>query len=507
MLFVSALPQLQFPPANGGSGVPPVPANVSNTLPSNFLWGMATAAFQVEGATKEDGRTDSVWDTYSRAGRIDNNDNADISADQYHLYPQDIQLMKEYGIKAYRMSLSWSRIIPQGRKGTPVNQLAIDHYNKVFNMLLDNGITPLVTLFHWDVHQSLEDAYGAYLDTEKFPEDFVYYADTVFNAFGDRVKDWLTVNEPLTYCILGYSYNGPMAPGRCSDRSVCPKGDQATEPWLCGHSSLLAHAYTADLYHTKYKNQGGRISLALNSDWAEPLTDSPSDIAAAQRKRDFMLGWFADPIYKTGDYPQSMRDQLGNRLPKFTPEQSQLLLKSSDYFGLNHYTAFYVTDLGSKPYDNVDGYTSTQFTDKNGNQIGARAQSTWLYNVPWGFNKLLLYIKDRYNSPEILVTENGFSCPNESSLPIDQAVHDKPRVDYYQGYLNAMMDAISKGTRVIGYTAWSLVDNFEWARGYTERFGVTYVDFKTQKRYAKDSGWYLSSFFNQAVQSDKCAAQ
>ena len=491
----AATPQEKFPPADGGSGIPPVPENVAGVLPSDFVWGLATAAFQVEGATKEDGRTPSVWDTYKR---VDNNDTADVSADQYHLYPEDVELMKAYGIDVYRMSISWTRLVPGGKKGSPINQKAVDHYNKVFDLLLANGITPFVTLFHWDVPQVLEDEYGAYLDLKRFPEDFVYYADAAFAAFGDRVKNWLTLNEPHTYCILGYAYNGPMAPGHCDDRSTCPKGNSATEPWLCGHSSLLAHARTAELYHTKYASQKGRISIALNSDWFVPLTDKPEDAAAAQRKIDFFLGWYADPIYKTGDYPESMRKQLGDRLPQFTDEEKKLLLKSSDFFGLNHYTTQFTTSSSWWNPNDVDGNAVTHERDINGKLIGPQAESSWLFNVPWGFKSLLIYIKNRYNNPEIYVTENGFSAPNEGKVAITQAVHDSARVSYYQGYLNNMIEAVKEGVRMKGYMGWSLVDNFEWARGYSERFGVTYVDFTTQKRYPKDSGYYLSRFFAKA---------
>lgn len=283
-------------------------------LPKDFIWGAATSAFQVEGATHIDGRKDSIWDTFQRLPRkISRNESADVSANHYKLFPEDIRLMAKYRMSAYRFSLSWSRIIPNGHAGSPVNQLAIDHYNRVLDMLLSNGITPLVTLYHWDLPQTLQESYGGLTNVELFTKDFVYYADVVFKAFGDRIKYWMTFNEPHTYCILGYSSGGPFAPGRCSDRSKCFEGNDSTEPWLCGHATLLAHANTANLYRIKYaKSQKGKISIVLNMDWSEPLDwSSESDQQAAQRKRDFDLGWFADPIYKTGNYPESMRKQLG----------------------------------------------------------------------------------------------------------------------------------------------------------------------------------------------------
>lgn len=434
----------------------------AHRLPSDFLWGTATAAMQVEGAAHEDGRLDAGWDVYIREpARIDHGDNATVAADQYHRFAEDIKLMQTYGVTAYRLSLSWPRIVPLGVRGSPVNAVAVQHYHHVLDALLEAGIVPVVTLFHWDVPQTLETAYLGALNTTEYPLDFVYYADVAFREFGWKVKHWLTNNEPHTYCVLGYAFDGPMAPGRCDDRAKCAFGSQATEPWLCGHSMLLAHATAASLYHSTYAAQGGKISMALNMDWSEPLTDSQEDKAAAQRRRDFDLGWFADPIYKA-KYPESMREQLGSRLPTFTKEQLSMLDDSCDFFGLNHYSTSFVTNNPNKTLNNVDGNTNSQKTDRNGKIIGVPGEPSWLHDVPWGFKKTLLYINAQYAHPPIYITENGFSVANENNMKIPEILHDQPRVVYYQGYLKAMLEAIAEGCNVKAFLAWSFVDNFEW---------------------------------------------
>jgi beta-glucosidase len=279
------------------------------------------------------------------------------------------------------------------------------------------------------------------------------------------------------------------------------EGDPSTEVWMTGHSTLLAHAKAVKTFREKYqKDQGGRISIALNSDWFEPFTKDPKDVLAAARRLDFMLGWFADPIFLTGDYPESLKQQLGERLPKFTPEESQMVKGSCDYFALNSYTSMYVKDSGLAvpPLDDIDGNNIATEFDVDGNLIGPKAEAFWLFDVPWGLKKLLIHIKHRYNNPELYITESGFCAPQEES--VEQALNDTARIHYYQGYLQSVVSAINEhGCNVRGYFAWSMVDNFEWARGYTERFGITFVDYKTQKRTPKGSARFLISFFQKAI--------
>ncbi|KAJ3271120.1 hypothetical protein HDV01_007057 [Terramyces sp. JEL0728] len=428
-----------------------IPLQVKDKLPSNFTFGSATAAYQVEGAFSKDGRTPSIWDTFSKIpGKVFDGSNGDVAVDQYHLYPRDIEILKEMGATAYRLSLSWSRIVPEGKAGSPINPSAIKHYNDLFNALLENGIVPWVTLYHWDLPQVLDDEYGGLLNSERLPIDFAYYAETCFREFGDRVKNWMTLNV-----------------------------------WRAGHTSLLAHAKAAQVYRERYQ--------AAQNGHAE----------AAKRRLEFMLCWFADPIYLTGDYPASLKSQLGDRLPRFTKEEKQLVLGSADFFALNSYTTMYVKDTGVEipPTNDIDGNNIATEFDIDGNLIGPKAEAFWLFDVPWGFGKLLKFIRERYSNPEVAITENGFCVAGEKELA--DALHDTQRIHYYHGYLQSLVKAVEEGSNITGYFAWSLLDNFEWARGYSERFGITYVDYNTLERYPKESLGFIRNFFHVAIRDKR----
>jgi beta-glucosidase/6-phospho-beta-glucosidase/beta-galactosidase len=474
-------------------------------FPPNFLFGAATAAYQVEGAAFEGGRGLSIWDEFSHLqGKVFNNDHGDVAVDQYHRYEADIAMMKSMGLKVYRFSISWSRILPNGT--LPVNQVAIDYYSSFINALLEADIVPFVTLYHWDLPIALHYQLGGWLNSD-ISTHFQQYADVCFKAFGDRVKHWITFNEPWAFAWLGYGL-GSHAPGRCSDRARCAAGDSAREPYVVGHNVLLAHAHAVKLYRTKYASQQGRIGITLNCDWTTPLTSRDEDVAAAQRGVEFQLGWFADPIF-LGDYPASMKAWIGDRLPEFTDSEKKLLHGSHDFFGLNHYSTSFAyasndtvatfTDadpnLSSRPplagwlYDRG---LKTTFVGTDGQLIGPKADCTWHAVVPWGFGKLLRWIHHRYNAPSIFITENGVAVPNESALSLKDALNDNFRVNFYRSYLRAMSDAMASGVRVEGYMAWSFLDNFEWADGYNKRFGMVYVDYKNGlTRHPKASSrWY-----------------
>jgi len=454
------------------------------------MFGMATAAYQVEGAWNVSGRGLSIWDVFSHTpGKTAGGATGDVADDFYHRYEEDVALMAKYKITHFRLSLSWSRILPQGTGA--VNKAGVDFYNRLIDTLLAHNIQPVVTLYHWDMPQALEYRYRSWLSPQA-ADAFVNYADVCFGAFGDRVKTWFTFNEPLTFANLGYA-TGVNAPGRCSNRAICTAGNSTTEPYIVGHTVLVAHGRAVQLYRTKYQQaQGGKIGIVLNSDWSEPYTQSPADVAAAQRSLDFMLGWWADPIW-FGDYPLSMKQRLGDLLPVLTPEQKSVIKGSYDFFALNHYTSRYVSEGPTTP-ENPQGILIHD-TDVNGNPIGPVAASHWLLVVPWGFQKLLKYVYQRYETP-ILITENGCDAPGENEMPLTQALHDKFRVDYYRDYLANMVEAMRSGTKIDGYFAWSFMDNFEWSDGYAMRFGVTYVDYKNGlARYPKDSAHLLTNFF------------
>ncbi|AES69719.1 putative beta-glucosidase [Medicago truncatula] len=456
-------------------------------FPSDFVFGVATSAYQIEGASKEGGRGPSIWDAYAYTeGKILDKSNGDVAVDHYHRYKEDIDLIAKLGFSAYRFSISWSRIFPDGL-GTNVNDEGITFYNNIINALLEKGIQPFVTLYHWDLPLHLEESMGGWLN-KKIIEYFAVYADTCFASFGDRVKNWITINEPLQTAVGGYDA-GVNAPGRCENRSV--------EPYLAAHHQILAHAAAVSIYRSKYKDkQGGQVGLVVDSEWAEPNSDKIEDKSAAARHLDFHLGWFLHPLYY-GDYPEVMRERLGDQLPKFSEEDKKFLLNSLDFIGLNHYTTRLISHVTESTEE--CHYDKAQQLDRiveweGGDLIGEKAASEWLYAVPWGLRKIINYISQKYATP-IYVTENGMDDEDNDSLSLNEMLDDKMRVRYYKGYLASVAQAIKDGADVRGHFAWSLLDNFEWAQGYTKRFGLVYVDYKNGlTRHPKSSAYWFSRF-------------
>jgi len=428
-------------------------------------------------------------------GKTANNDTGDVADDNFHRYLEDIALMKRLGFKNYRFSLSWSRLFPTGRP--PINPAGFQHYSNLIDALLATGIEPFVTLYHWDLPEALQGGWLA----PTIADDFALYANAVFGEFGDRVKKWITFNEPLSFTWLGYG-TGLHAPGRCSNRTICAAGNTSTEPYIAAHNVLLAHSAAVNLYKKGFQpTQGGIIGITLNCDWAEPYSSSQADVSAAERHLEFQLSWFADPVFK-GDYPQSMKTLVGDRLPRFTQAQQLMLNGSWDYFGLNHYTSGYSRN-NPKPVPGGGWSEDQQVTvldSRDGKLIGPQADSSWLYVVPWGIHRMLRWVAQRYGSPPIYITENGVDVPNENSIPLPEVLHDQFRVSFYEQYISNVSLAISEGVDVRGYFAWSLMDNFEWADGYTKRFGLNYVDYAHNlTRYSKDSAKWFSALINQTA--------
>ncbi|KAI0725480.1 beta-glucosidase [Fomitopsis betulina] len=468
-------------------------------LPKDFLWGFATASFQIEGSLDADGRGKSIWDDFSRQpGKTLDGGNGDVATDSYRRWKEDLDLLVSYGVKSYRFSIAWSRIIPLGGRNDPVNEQGIQFYSNIIDALLAKGITPFVTIYHWDLPQALHDRYGGWLNKDEIVPDFVNYSKICFERFGDRVKYWLTFNEPWCISILGYG-RGVFAPGRSSDRSRSTEGDSSTEPWIVGHSVILAHAYASKLYREQFKQvHGGQIGVTLNGDWSIPYDDSPENIEAAQHALDVAIGWFADPIY-LGHYPEYLGVMLGDRLPTFTPEELAVVKGSSEFYGMNTYTTNLCKAGGD---DEFQGNVKYTFTRPDGTQLGTQAHCAWLQDYAPGFRDLLNYLWKRYGKP-IYVTENGFAVKDETSKPIEEALSDHDRVHYFQGTTSSLLAATTEdGVDIRSYFAWSLLDNFEWADGYTTRFGVTYVDYDTQKRYPKDSARFICQWFKDNVEKD-----
>uniref|UniRef100_A0A7N0THN0 Beta-glucosidase n=1 Tax=Kalanchoe fedtschenkoi TaxID=63787 RepID=A0A7N0THN0_KALFE len=472
-------------------------------FPAGFLFGTASSAYQYEGGADKGGRGPSIWDTYTHKHpeRITDGSNGDFAIDSYHKYKDDVRIMKQMGVDAYRFSISWSRLLPKGKLSGGVNQEGIRYYNNLINELLQKGIVPFVTLFHWDLPQALHDEYGGFL-SPRIVNDFRDYAELCFKEFGDRVKNWITLNEPWTFSNTGYA-TGAMAPGRCSEwqKLGCLGGDSGTEPYLVTHHQLLAHAAAVETYRLKYKNaQKGQIGITLIATWMVPYGQAKHDKKAALRAMDFMFGWFMDPLTH-GDYPDTMKSLVGARLPKFTEAESKLVKKSFDFLGLNYYTANYAADSpqrNSKHKSYTTDSRANLTSSRNGVPIGRKAASDWLYVYPRGIRDLLVHTKKRYNNPKIYITENGVD--EEATLPLKEALNDTWRVEYYRKHLKYLLRAIRKdGVDVNGYFAWSLLDNFEWSSGYTVRFGINYADYKNGlKRYPKISAKWFERFLKKA---------
>eukprot|EP00929_Paragymnodinium_shiwhaense_P092645 TRINITY_DN52624_c0_g1_i1.p1 TRINITY_DN52624_c0_g1~~TRINITY_DN52624_c0_g1_i1.p1 ORF type:complete len:520 (+),score=81.06 TRINITY_DN52624_c0_g1_i1:46-1605(+) len=456
-----------------------------------FIFGTASAAWQYEGAVRTAGRGPTIWDAYCHTpGKCYKNQSADVAVDQYNLtrLEGDIKLMKELGTTAYRLSISWTRLLPEGTGR--VEERGLEHSRKVFSMLRQAGVEPWVTLFHFDLPLALEHQ-GGWLNAS-IADAFAQYAALCFEAFGrDLVKHWFTINEPHTIATAGYLY-GVAAPGRCSNRSLCVAGNGTIEPYVAAHNMLRAHAKAVEAHRSR--KLAGTIDIVISADWTEPYDEKAADDQlAAERRQEFQVGWFADPIWY-GDYPASMRSLVGERLPRFSDSERKALKGSYSLFALNHYTSRYAKALPLKPASTSAGWDDDQcLIDtplRGGEAIGPVAGSDWLYSVPWGLRKLLGWISRKYESPPIFITENG--CDD---APLDDALEDRFRIQYFDGYLHSVRQAIElDGVDVRSYFAWSLLDNFEWGDGESKRFGLYHVDYDNDlKRIPKASvNWFVN---------------
>lgn len=436
----------------------------------DFLWGVATAAYQIEGAADADGKGPSVWDVFCKEeGRIANEQSGDVACDHYHLYEQDVKLMAELGVKAYRFSLSWTRILPNGTG--EVNPQGIDFYNRLIDLLLKYNIVPLVTLFHWDYPYALERR-GAWLNPES-PQWFADYAEVVAKAFGDRVQYFITFNEPQCFIGIGYG-SGGHAPGkRFHHRDLV----------LMAHNVMLAHGL-ATCALRKYA-KGCKVGYAPTEGASIPASDSPADIAAARQHYfdvdpkywTWSVSWWSDPVM-LGRYPEETAAfaALKQYLPDSYREDLKIIHQPLDFYGQNIYHGALFRDDGKGGYAWVQNPINTAKTAMNWPVMPEA-----LY---WGPK----FLYERYKKP-ILITENGMA--DLDTVALDGKVHDPNRINYLHRYLRAYRRAAEDGVDLMGYTLWSFMDNFEWAEGYNKRFGLVYVDYETQQRIPKDSFyWY-----------------
>ncbi|XP_022954963.1 beta-glucosidase 47-like isoform X3 [Cucurbita moschata] len=376
-------------------------------------------------------------------------------------------------------------------------------------LLLESTATASLFLGQ-EYYRELEDRYGAWLNPQ-VQEDFRYYADICFKSFGDRVKYWVTFNEPNVQVIRGYR-KGTFPPSRCSSSfGKCKHGDSAREPLVAAHNIILSHAAAVNTYRSKYQaKQGGVIGVVINAVWHEPISDSFEDISAAERAHSFYMNWFLDPII-FGYYPAEMEEILGFDLPRFSTEDQKKLKNGADFIGINHYTSFYVKDClysACEPKwgsSKIEGFALCT-PMKEETSIGEPTEISWIYVYPQGMNKIVTYIKERYNNIPIFVTENGYGEKDKPNTKTEDLLNDTRRADYMSSYLGALETSMREGADVRGYFAWSLLDNFEWISGYTERFGLCHVDYATLKRTPKFSAFWYKNFIAQNLMGNNVSA-
>uniref|UniRef100_A0A0D9WFQ0 Uncharacterized protein n=1 Tax=Leersia perrieri TaxID=77586 RepID=A0A0D9WFQ0_9ORYZ len=401
-------------------------------FPDGFVFGAGTSAYQYEGAAAEDGRSPSIWDSFAHSGRHPEYGTGDVASDGYHKYKDDVKLMTEIGLEAYRFTISWSRLIPGGRG--VVNPKGLQFYNNMINELVKAGIKIHVVLYHMDLPQSLQDEYGGWI-SPKIVDDYKAYVDVCFREFGDRVAHWTTILEPNAMAEPCYDY-GILPPNRCSYPFGinCTGGNSTVEPYLFIHHVLLAHASAVRLYREKYQvAQKGIIGINMYSMWFYPFTDSADDIGANERTKQFILGWILHPLV-FGDYPETIKKAAGSRLPLFSKHESELITSAFDFIGLNHYTSSYVSD-------------------------NSNAVKTTLHDVVADIGSLF----------------RGSGGP-------DDTLDDVERINCLAKYIAATLKAIRNGANVKGYSVWSFIDVYEVFGGYSMHFGLFAVDFSSEER-------------------------
>mmetsp|Transcript_2164 Transcript_2164/g.5334 ORF Transcript_2164/g.5334 Transcript_2164/m.5334 type:complete len:700 (+) Transcript_2164:88-2187(+) len=517
--FVKCPTEDDFPLPFKGSYPTSYPFQPGMHFPKGFKWGLGTASYQIEGAYNEDGRGVSIWDTFSGANTVGmpgsvceqapcpvssamgiKGATGNVANDFYHKYKQDIAMMASMGVQSYRFSVAWPRVVPTGVTSDGINQKAIAFYHDVIDELIAHGVEPIITMYHWDLPQGLQDMswnssiaacdskykqgwYECADGTVDNPQpsgmsalvvkEFTSYATLLLKEYGSKVKYWATFNEAWTFTFLASG-------GRGKAPNVQPWYDADVWPYVAGHNVIIAHAMAVSVFRQMQEKgeltKEHKVLITNNQDWREPLTTSPSDIAAAEYALEGQLAWYCDPIYgvKTEagyehDYPASMKMTLPY-MPNFTMQEKQLLeANRPDVFGLNHY------GTGWQSFNCTgSGTASSSCTTEDGLPM---AVSSWLFQAPWGFRKLLNWIAKRYGRDlPIWGTESGWSDNTISAL---QAKYDTGRLMYYFGYIMEMWNAIHvDGVKMEAFMAWSLMDNYEWERGYAERFGCLYNEFQ-----------------------------
>ncbi|MEV6691813.1 GH1 family beta-glucosidase [Micromonospora sp. NPDC051196] len=443
-------------------------------FPENFLWGAATAAYQIEGAARDDGRGESIWDTFSRTpGKVYAGHTGDVACDHYHRYADDVAMMADLGLQAYRFSVSWPRIQPDG--SGPVNPRGLDFYDRLTDALLGRGIDPIVTLYHWDLPQTLQDRGG--WTARETAEHFATYTAAVYARLGDRIDTWTTLNEPWCSAYLGYG-NGVHAPG-VQDPGAA---------FSAVHHLLLAHGLATQALRA---GGAGRVGITLNPADVRPAdADSAADAEAVRLVDGLHNRIFLDPLL-VGGYPDDVREHVARIIePVFVADGDEKIIAAPiDLLGINYYAPTYVAGRpdgagGGGAYPGTAG--SVEFLPP----VGPLTDMGWMIE-PAGLTRLLERIATDYPSVPLLITENGAAFPDKGTSDVTSPILDADRIAYLDGHLRAVHEAIARGVDLRGYLVWSLLDNFEWAEGYRKRFGIVHVDYLTQRRTPKSSArWY-----------------
>ncbi|MDH3540402.1 MAG: GH1 family beta-glucosidase [Acidimicrobiia bacterium] len=442
-------------------------------FPTDFAWGVATSAYQIEGSPRADGKGESIWDRFiEEPGRVLDASTGDVACDHYRRWEEDVALMARLGVNAYRFSIAWTRVLPTGTGA--VNAAGISFYDHLVDALLEAGITPYVTLYHWDLPQALEELGG--WRARATIEAFVEYADVVSSALGDRVTNWITQNEPWVTSFLGHAA-GEFAPGRTS----------FSEALIVAHHLLLSHGRAVPVL----RSNSPRASVGISIDCrpATPATNRPEDFAAARHFDGFRNRWFFDPVFGKG-YPADMkaayrsRGHYANPEPPFVkPGDMAEIAAPIDFLGLNYYTSLAIRTGGEE-------------TEDTGVAPGAPAPEGYTEMgwpiTPAALTAFLVRIQEEYAPPAVVISENGASFSDGPDA--DGVVVDDRRIRYLSRHVAAVEDAMAQGVPVTGYLAWSLLDNLEWTRGFTQRFGLVWVDFATQKRIPKNSYFWYRDF-------------
>ena len=436
----------------------------SYQFPTSFLWGAATSAYQIEGSPLADGAGPSIWHRFVRTpGMVANGDTGDVACDHYNRMKDDVALMKQLGLTAYRFSIAWGRVMPEGRGR--VNEAGLGFYDRLVDTLLENGIEPLATLYHWDLPIALDDV-GGWLNPD-IADWFADYAGVMIKRLDGRVKKWVTLNEPWVVADGGY-LNGALAPGH----------KNLFEAPIASHQLMRAHGKAVQAYRALGKHE---VGLVVNLAPKHASSTKPEDVAATHRADAYMNRQYLDPVF-LGRYPEEMKEIFGEAWPEWPAEDYELIRQKIDFVGIN----YYMRDMIK--------HDEAAWPVKTG--VAPQPQSTYTatgWEVhPAGLTEILTWVKKRYGDIPLYVTENGAAFYDPPKADDAGRIHDPLRLDYYRGHLRAIHDAIEKGVDLRGYCAWSLMDNLEWSLGYSKRFGLVHVNFQNQQRTLKDSAHFYA---------------